>query len=432
MSALIGRERLGFLIVASGILLALAVACLSLRLYRLSEVPPALLPDESAHGLDALDVLQGKHSVFFSGNRGREGMIVYLIALTTSFLGRTVQAIRLPTAFASSATVFVVLWLGSLLFSRDERTGKPTPWRGLFIGGVGAGLMAVSLSQTYLARIAFRTNLLPLFLSLCLACLWIGWNRRDWRQTALAGLCAGLLPYTYSAALFTPLFLLVFGLSFLRPFGAVGWRDLRPDLPQTALFLGTAALVAGPILVYAFQNQSSFLLRSGDLWIFQQLSGQESALAALWQNLVEYLQPFGLRGSRYWDRNYVDSSILSPFEVPLLAVGLYLAIWRWKQSPTLRLLLLWLVTLSVPMMLARNLAATDFAEHIRRMNGATPAVYLLTAFGAWELVQFFRKRDYFQQGTTLAIAAVLATSGLILIQGILSFRVTTKPGWVQG
>ena len=67
---------------------------------------------------------------------GREGMVVYLIASTTSLLGRTIQAIRLPTALASTATVFVVFWLGRLLFANDDKTGEPTPWRGLLIGGV--------------------------------------------------------------------------------------------------------------------------------------------------------------------------------------------------------------------------------------------------------------------------------------------------------
>ena len=133
-------------------------------------------------------------------------MVVYLIASTISFLGRTIPAIRLPTALASTATVFVVFWLGRLLFANDEKTGQPTPWRGLLIGGVAAGLMAISLGQIYLGRLAFRTNLLPLFLSLCLAWLWLGWNRRNWWQVALAGICAGLLPYTYISARLVSLF----------------------------------------------------------------------------------------------------------------------------------------------------------------------------------------------------------------------------------
>ena len=50
-------------------------------------------------------------------------------------------------------------------------------WRGLLIGGVGAGLLAVSISQTIIARTAYRHSFLPLILSLCLALLWWAWPK---------------------------------------------------------------------------------------------------------------------------------------------------------------------------------------------------------------------------------------------------------------
>ena len=180
-------ERLRPVLVAGGILFVLALAVVLLRLQRLSELPPGIFFDE------------GAHAVFFPDNYGREGLIVYAVALATSFLGRTVLAVRLPTALASAGTVFVVFWLGRLLFGRDEESGRATPWRGLLIGGVGAGLLAVSPGQTVLARTAFRGNFLPLLLSLCLALLWWGWRQRvrrggPWWRIALAGACAGLLP----------------------------------------------------------------------------------------------------------------------------------------------------------------------------------------------------------------------------------------------
>ena len=169
-------ERFPLAWVTGGILLALAVAVAILRFDRLDELPPPLYFDEAAHGVDAVRVLKGEHKIFFPENNGREGLIVYAVALATSLLGRTVLAIRLPTALASAGTVFVVFWLGRLLFGRNGG-GRATPWRGLFIGAVGAGLMAVSLGQTILGRTAFRANFLPLLLSLCFALLWWGWPK---------------------------------------------------------------------------------------------------------------------------------------------------------------------------------------------------------------------------------------------------------------
>ena len=135
------------------------------------------------------------------------------------FWGAQSLAIRLPTALASAGAVFSVFWLGRLLFGRDEKSGKATPWRGLLIGGVGAGLLAVSLTQTVIGRTAMRANFLPLLLSLCFALLWWGRSQRSWWRIALAGACAGLLPYTYIAARFTPLLFFLFGLSFILPRG---------------------------------------------------------------------------------------------------------------------------------------------------------------------------------------------------------------------
>ena len=210
--------------VTGGIVFALALAVVALRLHRLAEIPPGIDAGEGANGMDALRVLQGEYAVFFPEKLGgREGLVMYAIALATFLLGRTELALRLPTALASAGTVFVVFWLGHLLFGWDEESGRTTPWRGLLVGGVGVGLMAVSIGQTIMGRTAFRTTLLPLILCLCLALLWQGWRQRArrggaWWRIVPAGVCAGLLPYTYIPARFVPFLFLFFGLSFLLPF----------------------------------------------------------------------------------------------------------------------------------------------------------------------------------------------------------------------
>lgn len=159
-------ERLRLMFVRGAIVFALALAVVALRLYRLAEIPPGIDAGEGANGMDALRVLQGEYAVFFPEKLGgREGLVMYAIALATFLLGRTELALRLPTALASAGTVFVVFWLGHLLFGWDEESGRTTPWRGLLVGGVGAGLMAVSIGLTIMGRTAFRTSLLPLISS---------------------------------------------------------------------------------------------------------------------------------------------------------------------------------------------------------------------------------------------------------------------------
>ena len=102
------------------LLFALALAVGILRFHRLTHLPPGLYFDRGANGLDALQVLQGEHSIFFpERSNGREWLGIYLVALAISIFGQTELAFRLPTAVASAGTVFVVFWLGRLLCGHD-------------------------------------------------------------------------------------------------------------------------------------------------------------------------------------------------------------------------------------------------------------------------------------------------------------------------
>ena len=423
-------ERPHFRLVAGGILVALALVVVALRFHRLSEIPPGLYYDGGSNGLDALQVLQGKHAIFFpERSNGREWLGIYPIALAITFLGRTMLAVRLPTALASAGTVFVVFWLGQLLFGRDEESGRATPWRGLLIGGVGAGLLAVSLSHTILGRTAFRINLVPLILSLCLALLWWGWRERNRGRVLLAGACAGLLLHTYTPARITPLLFLLFGMSFLLAFRSDAGKKMRIELPWASLFVGAAALSAAPILVYFALHPDHLLLRSSQLWLFDPSVSPGDPLGKFLENVWVYLLSFGFRGDLNWRHNFAGQPLLNPWETLFFWLGVGAAVWRW-QRPAYRLLLLWLGLLILPATLAVEGTPTP---NTVRMIGAMPAIYLLVAAGMWEAFRLLKERyralavraaSIFQEnGTRAAIAVSAAVGGLILGQGVLTYRV---------
>ena len=449
---------------AGGILLGLAVAVGILRFQHLAELPLGLFSDEAAHGVDALRVLQGEHAVFFPEANGREGLIVYTIALLIPFLGRTVLAIRLPTALASVGTVFVVFWLGCLFFGEDEESGQATPWRGLLVGGVGAGLMAVSISQTIIGRTAFRVNFFLLFLSLSFALLWVGWAHRSWWRIALAGVCSGLLPYTYIAARFMPLLLLFFGLSFLlprsisrenlnlaTPFAAAIRQactriQLRANLPWIFMFLGVAGLVAAPLLVHFVLHPEHFSVRSSQLFIFHPTRSNGDPLGTFLRNVWDHLLVFGFQGDPNWRHNFNGRPLLNPLEAFFYWLGVGMTVWHW-QRPAYRLLLLWLGVLLLPAILA-----LDTAPNTLRMLGAAPAIYLLIGVGIWEMFRWsrtlwqrmvrrkpFLARNRFllendsgslphhtlqnRKRSVLAIAVGILAGGMVLWQGLITYRI---------
>ena len=421
-------DRLRFSVVTGGILVALVLIVAALRFHRLSEIPPGLYHDEGAHGVDALGVLQGDHAVFFAENNGREGLIVYAVAPFVAVLGRTMLALRLPMALASAGTVFALFWLGQVLFGKDEESGRPAPWRGLLIGGAAAGMLAVSLSQTILGRNAFRINLLPLTLSLCLALLWSGWRQRSWWRIGLAGAFAGLSLYTYMPARITPVLFLLFGITLLVPFRPGINVRLRAELPRIGIFLAAAVLVAAPILIHFALHPDQFLLRSSQLWLFDSARSHGEPWGKYVQNVWLHILAIGIRGDLNWRHNFPGQPLLSPWETLFFLMGVGVSILHW-QRPANRLLLLWLVLLVLPATLAFEGVP---ASNTIRMFGATTAIYLLAAVGMWETFLLLKRRWYNLAVSTdlfsgkhsgraaIGLAALLC--GLILGQSVYTYR----------
>ena len=436
-------ERLRIILATGAILCVLLLAVGLLRLYRLSEIPPGINSGEAANGLDALRVLQGEHAVFFPEKvEGREGMVVYAMAVTIALLGRTELALHLPSALAGAGTVFILFWLGRVLFARDEASGRPTPWRGLLVAGAGAGLLAASLSETIITRTAFRPPFFPLFLTLCMVLAWEGWTMRSRWRVALAGVCAGLLPYTYIPARFAPFLFLLFALTFVLTFRRAKADDeransffdtsrTRAELPWAGLFVGVAAIVAAPIILHFALNPEHFISRTGRLSVFDQVLSKGNPLEAFLSNAWHHLLVFGFRGDPFWRHSYAEQPMLNPWEAFFFWLGVGLAVWRW-QRPAYRLLLLWIAVLIFPAMLSTDAGVGFIGPNTLRMVGAAPAVYLLIGVAIWETFDFIRKRfRAFPWGNGLtnwehrnvpAIAVSAFVAGLVLVRGVDTYR----------
>lgn len=433
-------DRLRLSLVTAGVLLALTLVVVVLRFHRLSEIPPGLYYDGGSNGLDAVQVLEGKHAIFFpERSNGREWLGIYPIALAISFLGRTMLAVRLPTALTSAATVLAVFWLGQLLFGREEEGGRATPWRGLLIGGVGAGLMAVSLSHTVLGRTAFRVNFVPLLLTLSLGLLWWGWRERGRGRILLAGACAGLLLHTYTPSRITPILFLLFGLSFLLPLRQDAGKKLRTELPRAGLFAGAAALAAAPMIGYFILHPEFLFLRAGQLWIFNPDLNLGSPLGLFLDNVWVYLLSIGIHGDMNWRHNLPGQPLLSPWEALFFLLGVGAAVRRWNR-PAYRLLLLWLGALVLPALLA--IEGTPRPNTVR-IIGALPAIYLLAAAGMWEAFNIMKVKlpalsvrvaSIFHTNRHKAGLAAAAVLGMLILgKGVHTYRIyfeewATAPG----
>ena len=360
------------------------------------------------------------HAVFFPQfGVGREASTVYVLALSTLLFGRTLFAIHLPTALGSAGMVFGVFWMGRLLFGRSEEGGQATPWRGLLIGSVAAGLMAVSLGQTILGRTGYnRTTHMPLILTLCLGLLWWGWKERNWRWVVLAGLCAGILPYTYYPARLAPILFLAFGLSFLFPLRAGAWDRVRAEIPWAAAFLGAAALVAAPLLIHFAVHPEHFFMRTEHLLVFAPEVSQGQPLRTFLLNVWDHIKVLGFDGDPNWQNNYAGRPMLNPWEAFFFWLGAGMALWQWRRRPDYRLLILWTCVMLLPAVLARD----EKASNTLRMIAAAPAIYLLLGVGVWEVFRFLQERFFGEHGTTVGIVAGSVIGFVLLMQGMITHR----------
>ncbi len=346
---------------AVGVLILLVAA--ALRLVALGQVPPGLYHDEAYHGLDALEVWRGHLPLYFRANNGREPIYIYLVALTLPLVGRSPLAVRLPAFPVGLLTVAATIALGRRLFSRR-------------VGLLAGAVLAITLWHVHLSRVGFRAVLLPLFtaLTLWLGALALRTGRR--RYGLAAGLVYGLSFYTYLAARFTFLALLLFALLWWGMGGAARrratWTAIRALLPPALL---ATAVVLLPLGLYTLAHPQTVLGRPGDVSIFNPTINGGDFWGTLGRHTLRTLGLFFVRGDRIWRHNVPWRPVFDPLLGAAFLVGLGVALGRARRDPAALLLLAWTGTMALPTLLAED------APHFLRGVGLLPLVAFFPALG---------------------------------------------------
>ncbi len=336
------------------LLLALIVA-LILRFYRLGQLPPGLYRDEALNGLDALKVLQGQHALFFSANNGREPLYIYLTSAAVFLLGPTALAVRFAAALVGTLTTLPVYLLGR-------------SWYGWRVGVLAAWLWAITLWPIHLSRIGLRVILLAPLLTLA---FWLGttaFRRSKAGLWFLSGLVYGLTFYTYLAARFTPIFLLLL-LTFLLLRGRK--RDLWPGV---LWFVLGAFLVLLPFAVLVVQQPELFIGRSGQVSILHPDVNGGQLGETVGRHIMAALGMFFIRGDSILRHNPDGRPIFDLFMIIPFLLGLFWSIRHWRR-PASMALLLWMIVMLGPTILAAD------APHFLRAAGILPAIVFLPAVG---------------------------------------------------
>ena len=336
------------------LLLGLAVA-LILRFYRLGEIPVGLYRVEAFNGLDALKVLQGDHALFFPANNGREPLYIYLTAAAVALFGQTAFAVRLAAAVVGTLTTVPVYLLGKSWFG----------WR---VGVLSAWIWAITLWPVHLSRIGLRAVLLIPLLALA---FWLGtlaYRSQKYGLWLLAGLMYGLTFYTYLAARFTPILLIILALFLLlRGQGRRLW-------PGLAWFAAGCLIILLPALIMVGQQTDLILGRSGQVSVFHPNVNGGDLWGTIWRHIMGTVGMFIWRGDTILRHNPAGRPIFDLLMIFPFVLGAIWCVRHWRR-PAVFTIIVW-----IALMLGPTIFAAD-APHFLRAVGILPAIVYLPAIG---------------------------------------------------
>jgi 4-amino-4-deoxy-L-arabinose transferase-like glycosyltransferase len=373
---------------ALGLMLLCLLVAAALRLPALAGVPPGPHHDEAAYGIVAGDIgLRGERPLFITSYTGREVLFPYLAGAVARSAGNSLFTLRLTAAFIGLLTVAATYWLACEL------------WQDRRLALLAAALLAVSFWHLLFSRLGFRAISQPLLQAVTVAALLRGLRRDDWRWLTLAGVSLGLTGYTYLAARFFPVPLVLAALPLLLGVKASQRRH------QLGLVVVVSFVIFSPLFFYFWRHPETFWVR-----IDQVSAAEEISL------LVSYgrsLGMFFLAGDPYWRFNLPGRPLFNWFWAVWLVAGWLACVPYLVKEPAdwrrFGYLLLWLIP---PLMiLPTALAAGDIVPSNLRAIGLLPFLYYLPVLGLFLLLRPLQAH-LAQRAGTLLFLFVLLLGGL--------------------
>jgi 4-amino-4-deoxy-L-arabinose transferase-like glycosyltransferase len=358
------------------------------RFWKLNEIPPGLYPDVAINGNEAFFSLKNKDfKVFYPENYGREGLMIWLIALSFKIFGVSVLSIRMV-----AATIGVLTVLGLYLLTKELFRQSPiyNLQSAIKIALFSSFFLAVSFWHTNLSRIGFRAILLPFVLVFSFYFLFKAFRKKSVFDAMLAGIFFGLGFYTYTSFRMAVLILPFIFIPLWFVYKREGLQ--KKFLLLTSCFLLLTFFVALPIGIYFLKNPQDFISRTAPVSIFK----AENPEKEFFKSLILHLGMFNFYGDPNWRHNFSGKPMLFWPVGILFLLGFSLAIKEIIVSiknkslflpPSYFLLLSWFFIMLLPGILTR-----EGVPHSLRVVGVIPPVFIFSGLGAFWVYQFLEKK----------------------------------------
>ena len=363
------------------LLIILALAAF-FRLWQLNAIPPGLYPDVAINGNDALNTLQTNNfKVFYPENNGREGLFMWLIALSFSVFGVSIWSIKIVAAIIGILTVLGLYLLTKELFKPVEASPLLALWASFFL--------ATSFWHVLFSRLGFRAIMLPFILVFGFYFLWRGLNNKKALPFIMAGIFFGAGFYTYISYRFIILLLPIVWFCWLITYKKEG--QLKKFFLFSVLCLLFIVAVALPLGVYFIQHPQDFVGRAALISVF----ASQNPLLELGKSLISHLGMFNIRGDANWRHNYANApELFWPIGI-LFLIGFILSIkeliisFKSKNRSLFTahcLLLSWFFLFLLP-----GILTAESVPHALRVIGVIPPVFIFAALAADFLYQKIKK-----------------------------------------
>ena len=372
------------------------------HLSQLANVPLEMTSDHAEKLLDVNDILNGKYSLFFPRNGGREPIQFYLSAALIKWFGAGLNftTLKLGMALAFLIGLFFVYKLGKELGNR---------WTGL----IAMLFMGFASWTNIIARVGLRLVLCPVFVAPVLYYMIRGFRRANRNDFILAGIFLGLGLMGYSAFRIMP-FVVVLGvvIYILHQKGGLKRKEGGLALGITALF---ALVLALPLIHFAIQYPESFGYRTITRMTSAEVPLARSAVSIFLSNTWNAItMPFWKDGST-WVISVTDRPALDVVTAALYFIGLVVVFIRWVKKRTWQDLFL---VLAIPVLMLPSILSLAFPNEnpsLSRAGGAVVPIIVIAAIGFQSLLTSLwqKGRTLFSKGlvVVLALGLVFASAG---------------------
>lgn len=377
------------------ILFLILILAAFLRFWHLSQTPPSLSHDEVAIGYNAWSVLTtGKDEygtsypiLFRSFDDYKLPGYIYLTVLSEKIFGLTELAVRFPSAFLGTLTVFAFYFMVKELLRDNGKVASSIPL-------LAAAMLAISPWHINFSRAAFETNGSLFFI--VLGTLFLLKSRKKPKYLVISSIIFVLSIYFYyTARVVIPIIILVYFFIYSGElFKLKKWI-------VTSFVIGFLLLL--PLIPQMF---ASGLSRVNQVSIFEDksltnpytqaiLRNDNSPLTKIMYNRrIAYLQQFAdnylknFAPDFYFTNGTGPMGLLYLWEIPFLLFGLYLVCrtnkkWKW-------LVLAWFFT--VPLVGGLTIGQPNALRTLANV----PMTALFSTIGLYQIYEILKKKKYFR------------------------------------